>query len=392
VNAVCDASGPRRATVLVAYKSLPRYRIDFFSALRLRLRREHVELVLAHGEPHGADAYKRDTGELSWAAKRSNRTIRFGHRHVVWQPCLDLARRADLVIVEQASRLLVNYVLLAMQSLRLTRVAFWGHGANLQHHRASRLGEHLKRIVSRHPHWWFAYTEGTRERVAALGFPSDRITVVQNAVDTTSLRAQIGSVTESEVLAWKERNRIARGPVGLFLGSLYAEKRLPFLFAAADRIRKFVPDFQLVIGGDGLLRREVREQCARRNWATYLGSVYGADKAVALAAADVFLMPGLVGLAVLDSFAAGLPIATTAVDFHSPEIEYVEDGLNGVVTPDPEDVGAYALAVKRVLSEHEFRHSLQIGCRRSAERYTNEAMVERFTEGVLRALGRGVTS
>jgi L-malate glycosyltransferase len=38
------------------------------------------------------------------------------------------------------------------------------------------------------------------------------------------------------------------------------------------------------------------------------------------------LMPGLVGLAVLDAFADGIPRVTTVIEYHSPEIEYLVPG------------------------------------------------------------------
>ena len=92
---------------------------------------------------------------------------------------------ADLVVVEQANRQLVNYRLLLRSALRhRPRVVFWGHGGNLQASGPlAALGERIKRSLSRRAHWWLAYTEGSADRVAALGFPRDRITVVQNAVE-----------------------------------------------------------------------------------------------------------------------------------------------------------------------------------------------------------------
>ena len=118
------------------------------------------------------------TSSRPWGTARANLVIYGGRHELIWQPCLKEAMNADLVIVEQASRLLVNYALLGLQAARMTKVAFWGHGANLQRHSANALSESVKRVVSRHPHWWFAYTDGCRDRVAGIGYPADRITVV----------------------------------------------------------------------------------------------------------------------------------------------------------------------------------------------------------------------
>jgi glycosyltransferase involved in cell wall biosynthesis len=372
--------------VLIAYKSLPQYRVRFFAALRERLAADGIDLVLVHGQPAKREAARRDTAELDWALRRRNRVLSLGRRDLIWQPCIRLALQADLVIVEQASRLLVNYPLLALQALGAARVAFWGHGANLQHHRAHRAGELVKRFVSRHPHWWFAYTARARARVEELGYPGQRITVVQNAIDTRALEAACESVGAGEIEAFRRRHGLGAGPVGIFVGGLYADKRLPFLLEASDLIAGQLPDFRLLVIGDGPERAEFAARAAGREHVRILGPLFDREKAVALATARVMLMPGLVGLAVLDAFAARVPMITTAVEFHSPEIDYLVDGRNGIVAPDPEDAGAYADRVVSVLTDAALEARLAQGCAEAAALYTNEAMVSRFAEGVRAAL------
>ena len=383
-----DAAARRRRVVIV-YKSLPHYRVEFYSRLRARLAAAGVDLTLVYGQASAAEATRADEADLDWAEKVHNRFFRIGRRELVWQPCVGRAREADLVIVEQASRLLVNYVLLLLQAAGAARVAFWGHGANLQRHTAHRAGEYVKRVASRFPHWWFAYTEGAKRRVVALGYPPERVTVVQNAIDTTELAALAAGVTDAEVAAFRQRLSLGGGPVGIFVGGLYAEKRLPFLFDAADRLHAQLPDFRLIVVGSGPDRPAVERAVATRSYARYLGPLFGREKAVALKSSAVFLMPGLVGLAVLDAFAAELPLVTTAVDFHSPEIEYLRDGDNGILVERAEDPAAYAGAVSAVLENSTLRERLVAGCRRDAAIYTVAAMAERFADGVLTALDAG---
>lgn len=366
--------------VLIAYKSLPRYRLAFFDGLRDRLAADGVELVLAYGQGTPGYAHRGEDVDVPWGLSRPNRALRLGRRELVWQPCLADSRDADLVIVEQASRLLLNYVLLGRQALGRGRVAFWGHGANLQRHTASPTSEWLKRRISRLPHWWFAYTEGCRRRVEALGYPSERITVVQNAQDTELL-------AEAVAAAEPEESGSVGGPVGLFLGSLSREKRLDFLLDAAERIHRREPGFRLLVAGTGEERARVEAAAAARPWITYLGRVDDlAERAALLSSADALLVPGLVGLVALDGFAAGVPLVTTAVDFHSPEIEYVRDGENGAVAPDPGNADAYADLALQAMAPGRFRERLLDGCRRARQVFTLEAMVERFAGGVRAAL------
>ena len=98
------------------------------------------------------------------------------------------------------------------------------------------------------------------------------------------------------------------------------------------------------------------------------------------------LMPGLVGLAIIDSFVAGLPIVTTDLDYHSPEIEYLHSGSNGVMVREAEDPGAYAEAVCTLLQNPATLQQLRDGCVESAQHYSMTQMVERFANGVKEAL------
>jgi len=115
------------------------------------------------------------------------------------------------------------------------------------------------------------------------------------------------------------------------------------------------------------------------------GPKFGREKAELLAISDVFLLPGRVGLAVLDAFAAGLPMLTSRIPFHGPEIEYLEEGVNGLMTdPQPE---AYAAVVSSVLSVDGDLNRLRTGAKASAEKYSIEKMVANFRTGIGLALG-----
>lgn len=374
--------------VVIAYKSLPAYRRDFFEGLHDSLRADGIVLDLVHGEAEGADLLKRDTVLIPWAIQRTNRSTKLFGRKLLWQPIRDLVDDADLVIVEQASKLLINYWLLANHTIaRGPRVALWGHGANLQTHTASRVSEALKRRYSTLPHWWFAYTDDSKQRVCKLGFPPERITVVQNAIDTRGLQHSIQNISAEDLDSFRERHRCVAGATGLFIGSLYSDKRIGFLLRAAEAIHRHDPRFVLLIAGDGEKRVDVEHAQNSHNFIRYLGRVDGPTRSLALRAADVLLMPGLVGLGILDSFAAEAPLVTTAVDYHSPEIEYLRHGQNGLCTPDPHDLDAYASAVLTVLEKPALARHLRNGCRTGSERFTNEEMVRRFRGGILEAIG-----
>ncbi len=376
--------------VVCVQERLLRYRVPFFDLLRRTLLEDGIALDLRYGSASRTVALRGDSADLSWGTHVHNRRLRLGSAHeAVWQPVVAASRRADLVIVDQASRLLSNYVLLARQQFGGTPVALWGHGANLQPDRSvfSRVGEAAKRGYSRVPHWWFAYTEGTADRVARLGFPRQRITVVQNAVDTSSFQEWYDGVSHDEA----ERTRAALGLRGpntcLYIGSLYPNKRIGFLLDAAEVIAEAVPGFELVVVGSGPDEAMVRRASARFPWVRHVPATFGRDKAVLARGARLLLVPGAVGLGILDSFSFRLPMVTTPEAQHGPEIEYLRDGANGLMTAADGTPRGYAETVIRLLRDPGRIVSLRNGCAASATVYTVDAMVRRFSAGIRGALG-----
>ena len=96
------------------------------------------------------------------------------------------------------------------------------------------------------------------------------------------------------------------------------------------------------------------------------------------------LHPGALGLAVQDAFVAGLPLVTTQLATHGPEIAYLTSERTGLITAN--DLATYAQACVSLLRAPERRALMRAQCMADGERYTLQNMSRRFTEGVLGAL------
>lgn len=382
---------PARRRIAIVQEVVLHYRERFYQLLRARLQQTGIELVLIHSNDPAADVSRSEI-DLSWAHRVPARRFRFGAREMIYQPCRHLVDGCQLVILEQGSRHLLNYMLFAEQALGRSQVALWGHGRNLDTDEASRLGEALKAAVNRYARWWFAYTDASADIVAEMGFPRRRITTVQNANDTLRLRRAVASVSAEDRRRTRSEIGVRGDHTALYLGNLARHKRLGYLFEASDAVRELLPDFELIVAGAGTEEKAVRAFASTRSWVHVVGARHGAEKAELLAVADVVLVPAGAGLVVLDSFAAGVPIVTSDAWWHGPERSYVEDGVNGLAVDDGGDGRAYARAVTDLLGDTPRRAELRRGCLLAAERYTVEAMVERFASGIERALGDAVSS
>lgn len=324
------------------------YRAPFHDRLREILATHDVEYDVVYCEPDPTNREKSDTVEIPWGFKVPLTNLPGG---IVYQHGLRRALNQDLVIVQQENRLALNYILNVLSVLGARKVAFFGHGRNFQSRSPNGLAERFKRFWATRVDWWFAYTDDTRRHIESLGFAPERITVFNNAVDTSETSALAATISRVRLAARRAELGIQGELVGVFVGGLYPDKRLEFLVEAADSIRARMPDFELIVVGGGEHLPLTRRLAADRPWIKVTGPRFGVDKIELMMLGKLFMMPGLVGLAVLDAGAARLPTVTTAFPYHSPEIAYIEDGVNGVIVPDWNSPEAYADAVVGLLRD-----------------------------------------
>ncbi len=369
--------------VAILYRFLPQYRIDFYNQLKEILLKENIELNLVYGKSQNGNSKKKDEVDVNWGTYIPNKFIKIGNLELIWQPAFKQIKKTDLIIVEQANKLLLNYYLMFLRKFSKKRIAFWGHGINLQDNPNS-FGNKFKKLYSRQCDWWFAYTNNVSRTIQSIGYPLEKITVVQNAIDTRFLKKEYDNLTEDEIIKLKSKLNIGNGPIGLYCGGMYKEKRLDFILDACKKIKREIPNFEMIFIGAGAEDYKIKEAAASQSWVQYLGTKFSAEKVPFFKMADVFLMPDAVGLAILDSFALQTPIITTRGNYHGPEIEYLEDGFNGIMTENT--VEAYSQNVISLLEVKDKIYALKKGCIESAKKYTLENMVNNFTEGVKRCL------
>lgn len=367
--------------VVIVQRRMTHYRIPLFDLMRRQLAAAGVQLDVVFGDATPVESSKGDAGVLTWGRHVPCRYLLDGR--LCWQDVRPVARDADLVVVTQENKLIVN--LLLMRGRREVPMAFWGHGRNFQARRANAVSEWLKRWLTRQCDWWFAYTETSAETVRECGFPAERITVLNNSVDTAEMADAVRTLTPDELDALRLTHGIGSGPVAIVIASLHADKRLDFIVEAAYALRARLPTFELIVLGDGP-QRAVIENAARESggWMHWLGVRKGREKMAFLAMSQVMLNPGMVGLNVLDAFLGGVPMVTTDCGIHSPEIAYLKNGVNGLMTGN--EVGAYVEAVTRLLSDERGLADMKAACQASATEFSVENMADNFCRGILACL------
>ncbi len=374
-----------KRNVLFVQEMVKHYREPFYTQLHERLAARGIGMRVAYGKPRLAHAKMRDLVQLPGDIGVEVPTKWLLNDRLVYQRIGRHAAKADLVIIEQAIKYAWNVPLTLASMVGLKRVAQWGHGWNRVNGGHGAI-EWLKRKAIKHCDWWFAYTPGTADFVIANGMPADKVTVTWNAFDSKPLQDAVDGVSEGDITALRAEFGIpTAAKVGIYAGGLYALKRLPALLDAAMAIKAEVADFHLLILGDGADGEMVRARAAGTDWIHVLGPTFDTRRATCLRTSDIFLCPGVLGLAVLDAFIGGMPILTMNIVGHGPEEEYLEDGVNGLRTADT--AAAFGQAAADLLNDSSRLASMKQEAAKSAADYTVERMVDRFEDGILRALG-----
>jgi glycosyltransferase involved in cell wall biosynthesis len=376
----------RARSVAYVYPYSFHYRAAFNERVRARLAEEGIEFHFIYCSDPKFTGPRGDLVRLSWATDTACSKFTVGKVELRYQFALREAMKHDLIIVQQESSLLLNYPVFVLARLFGRKTAYFGHGRNFRAPSSDSFANLFKQAIIGKVDWWFAYTNISKEVVTSTGFPDNKVTVFNNTIDTDQIRAELSVLDKQKTDLLRSNMLGGSQNVGIYIGALYAEKRLPFLFEAADEVRLRVPDFHLIVVGGGIERAFVEEAAARRPWVHYVGPKFGLERTELVSLAKLILMPGSVGLAVVDSFAFERPIVTTDVPDHGPEVAYLRDGVNGVIVKQSDKAQAYADAVVRLLLDNEQLSSLRPGMIASGEEYSMGAMVERFASGVVMAL------
>lgn len=160
------------------------------------------------------------------------------------------------------------------------------------------------------------------------------------------------------------------------IGRLQGRKRLEQLFKAFALMNR--PEIGLIIVGpdsEGILDKVESDNIFK------LGPIYGNKKFDLLSVADVYCLPGAVGLSIIDAFYCGLPFVTEDGD-ESAEIEYLKDGINGFAVPRG-DVNELANKLSLLLDDDQLRLQYSTAAR---QEYEQNAHIDRLCEGFRDAL------
>ena len=352
------------------------YRADFYELVRAGLAEHGVRYRLLAGSGWAGEQPVGGIITLPWAEPLPTRLLSVAGRQLLVQSPIGL-RGADLIVLEQQSKATINLFALAARFLRGKKVAFIGHGRNLQATDPNAIEEKWKAWMTRHADWFFGYTEKSVEIAVEHGIDRTHTSVLNNGLDVDKRRTW---AAESERRASEIRTELGlgSGPVAVYSGRIYELKRPDFLIEAGRRLSESIEGFHLVIVGEGPADGVVRRAAEREDWLHFVGPRYDVDLDAHLRLGSVILMPGLVGLVAVDSFIVGVPLVTTEQAYHSPEFDYLDD-QNALILP----ATICPAEVRSLLEDPGRLGQLATNASAAADCFTTHAMARRFVGDII---------
>ena len=254
----------------------------------------------------------------------ANRHLLGGPLEVIWQSGFSRwleSFRPDVAIVSGNARLFSTRGGVRWLKSQGVPVVGWGLGTLM-------MGPHLRGMRTamrkRLLHTFdglIAYSSKAREQYIELGVDPDRISIAYNAIAPRPTHPAPARSSEFE-----------DGPRLLFVGRLYPGKRLDLLFEAVASLgSRHRPVIEIVGDGPGLeaTRRLAEERLPGR--VTFRGALYGEELDSAFRAADLFILPGMGGLAIQEAMSWGLPIIAAEGD--GTQFDLVRKGNGWLMEP-----------------------------------------------------------
>jgi glycosyltransferase involved in cell wall biosynthesis len=223
-----------------------------------------------------------------------------------------------------------------------------------------------------------------------MGYSSDKCFRAVNCVDTDAVFATIAS-RGTQAAALRQELNLENRRVILFVGALMDHKRLDRLLRAFARIKRSISDARLLIVGDGndldnlkKLSRELRIDSD----VIFAGSVIdGVSDYFELA--DIFVMPGLGGLAVSEALAHGLPVICSLGD--GCEVDLVRNGETGFRIETDSDEEVTDFIVEKITWLFQHPQQLEAMQRQAKQLIVEEHNVNSYIANIVDALQFAVT-
>ncbi len=349
-----------RGTVLYVARMVPHYRHAALARLNARLGHR---LVVCAGAPPKASSMQSLIGSTQkgypllplrnlWVGGQKLHMQAFG-------PIFRHYPAPSVVIAEESVRSATLPFLLWRAKRAGAARLLWGHfSSNRRPFALDSPATRYRLMLARSVEGCICYSASIATMLQPHVDPA-RLFAAPNTLDTGQLLTLRAALERSGRRAIRQRLELhTDAPVFVYLGRLIRAKGTKMLLDTFAQLRKRHAGAELVVIGEGPDRELFESKARKSGGIRLLGAITDWEaSAPYLYAADLLLNPGYLGLSINHAFALGLPVVSQAspdprIRYHSPEIDYLTPGENGLLTPYG-SVEAMAEAATKILNDRE---------------------------------------
>jgi len=358
--------------VVIVQTILPHYRSSLFHLL---VKEKGIRFKILAGKTDGG------IKEMSITNAGINNSLcnhilqLAGHRFIFQSGLFSAikALRPDFVLLGGPDVHVVSNLLLFfyLRIFTKTEVHWWTHGVSSK----QSILRSIQLFLIKFSNGVLTYeVEGKNTITQFMKSRAINITVLKNAINTE----------DYGLLLDHRKNKKAPFCI-LFAGRLTLAKRCDILIKSAKRLKDAGLSFRVEIIGNGPelnTCKSLVDTLQLNDYVTFHGAKYDDELRAIFSRADIFVLPGKVGLSALHALSYGLPVLTTDQDIHSPEIALIKKGYNGDFF---QGFSEESLAIKiqewmKILEEDNERIKSRVKKTVQLAGYTPEAMVENFVK------------
>jgi glycosyltransferase involved in cell wall biosynthesis len=280
-----------------------------------------------------------------------------------------LVKRYDAVIFLGADRFLATWIAAAMLRLLGTRVLFWTHGYT---RRPGGAGAVFRKTFYSLANGLLMYGRWAKTVAIEQGFAPERVHVIGNSLDFDAQQAALNAT--SFLRAAQVRRELFDDdvtPVVSCTTRLVAHRRLDMLLRAAGRLLQLGNPVNIVLVGDGPERGRLEQLAAElKVRVAFTGACYDESRiSEILAATNVVVAPGMVGLSAMHALAYGVPVVSQDnPETQMPEFEAIVPGVTGSLFKEG-DVDALVDAIRPWIQNSWVEPGVRSACRDLIRRF-----------------------
>lgn len=316
--------------IAVCYRVMQSWRVPIFSRLAAL---PDVELKLFYGDDFDGTKVKSYRGDVNFSAlklKSKNFKIRTMHGYAYFPVSFSLFHELksydpDVVLVEGASNFFNNIIAFLYCKIYKRRIVQWGlgeiRGRKKSLHR--KLLDVIFGFVERNSDAAIVYSTFGANYYRKIGYSEHDVYVAVNVVDTDAERCKRLRVLESV-----ERLDKPFSLNLLYVGAIAENKGVDMLLNAVSRVSKMglSVGVSIVGGGGALAEMKHLAMSLGMNNVKFHGELFeGLENIYDMA--DVFVMPGLGGLAISQALCHDLPVICGVGDGCESDLINSENGF-----------------------------------------------------------------